>query len=134
MKELNRFETFKEYDEIDDVKLIIDENSECYYIENNGNKYLAWKKVDSITNMDSSGDIMEYENSYYSVLDGECVLRETVLENKDGIISGRIAKVQAIKDILGLTGNKKYILDEEDVMTFTDFKEEKAENPRKTYF
>ena len=134
MKELNRFETFKEYDEIDDVKLIIDENSECYYIENNGNKYLAWKKVDSITNMDSSGDIMEYENSYYSVLDGECVLRETVLENKDGRISGRIAKVQAIKDILGLTGNKKYILDEEDVMTFTDFKEEKAKNPRKTYF
>ena len=134
MKELNQFETFREYDEIDDVKLIIDENSECYYIENNGNKYLAWKKVNSVTNIDSSGDIIEYENSYYSVLDGDLVLEETILENKDKIVSGRIAKVQAVKDIFGLTGNKKYILYENDVMTLTGFKEQKPINPGKKLF
>ena len=134
MKELNQFETFKEYDEIEEVKLIVDENSECYYIENNGKKYLTWKNIDSITNEDIDAHVIEYKNSYYSVLDGSLVLKETILENKDGIISGRVAKVQLLKNVLNITGNKTYTFTKDDVIELTNFTEEKANNPRKTYF
>ena len=122
------------FNEVEDGVLVVDSNSECYYIEYNGNKYLAWKNVDSVTNEDIDANVIEYKNSYYSILDGELILKETILENKDGIISGRVAKVQLLKKLLGITGNKSYTFYKDDVIVFINFKEEKAANPKKTYF
>ena len=131
---MENLQPFINFDEVEEAELVVDKNCECYYIENNGNKYLTWKNVDSISNEDLDADVIEYKNSYYSILDGKLVLQETIQENKDGIVNGRTAKIHLLKDILPIKGNSSYTLTKEDILVLINFKEEKAENPRKTYF
>ena len=125
---------FINFNEVEDAILIVDENSECYYVEHNGNKYLAWKNVDSVTNEDIDANVIEYENSYYSILDGELILKETIKESKDGIISGRTATIQPLNKLLGITGNKTYTFYKDDVIGFVNFKEQEPLNPGKKLF
>ena len=67
-------------------------------------------------------------------MDGKLVLQETIQENKDGIVNVRTAKIHLLKDILPIKGNSSYTLTKEDILGLINFKEEKAENTRKTYF
>ena len=125
---------FINFDEVEDAVLIVDKNCEAYYIEYDGKKYISWRNMYSVSNEDIDANVIEYGYSYYSIIDGKLVLKENILENKDGIISGRVAKVKLLKDILPIRGNGIYKLAIEDIMEITNFKEEKAKNPKKTYF
>ena len=131
---MEKLKPFVNFDEVEEAELVVDNNCECYYIEHDGNKYLTWKNVDSISNEDLDADVIEYKNSYYSILDGKLVLQETIQENKDGIVNGRTAKIHLLKDILPIKGNSSYTLTKEDILGIINFKEEKSEKPRKTYF
>ena len=132
MKVLNQFETFEEFP---DAILKIDQSSDCYYVESDDKKYIAWENTDAVENLDSNGNIIKYTNGYYSVIDGNKVATTTtIFDGKEYKKQNKEIKVYPLTKILNIKGNSVYELTKEDVIEFSNFKEEKSEDPRKTYF
>ena len=69
---LKNFECF---DSDSDACLKVDQNSNLYCVVFGQTRYIAWEKIDFVTLLDD--DMLEFEKSYYSVIDGEEVLRMT---------------------------------------------------------
>ena len=130
--ELRQYETFEEFP---DAIIKIDENNENYYVENDGKKYIAWKNNDVVENLDPNGDKIKYTKGYYNVLDGKRVATiVNILDGEKIINETKNIKVYPLKEILNIKGDSVYEYTKADVIAFSNFKEEKSSDPRKTYF
>ena len=130
--ELKQYETFEEFP---DAILKIDENNENYYVENDGKKYIAWKNNDVVENLDPNGDKIKYTIGYYNVIDGKRIATTiTIYDGLNTINETKKIKVYPLSKILDEQEKTKYELTKDDVITFSNFKEKKSNNPRKTYF
>lgn len=129
---LKEEETFFEYP---DKYLRIKSNSNLYYIEIDGNKFVARSNIDSLeSTLDSNVNILT--QSFYSVLDGMKVLscKKVILNNKVVASTKSNVKIIRLSKILNLTGNSVVEFSLDDINTLLDFKEEKAKQYRKFYF
>ncbi len=129
---LKQEETFFEYP---DKYLKIKSNSNLYYIEIDGNKFVARSNIDSLeSTLDSNVNILT--QSFYSVLDGMKVLscKKVILNNKVVASTKSDVKIIRLSKILNLTGNSVVEFSLDDINTLLDFKEEKAKQYRKFYF
>ena len=130
--ELRQYETFEEFP---DAILKINENSKNYYVENDGKKYITWENNDVVENLDSTGDKIKYTKGYYNVLDGKRVATiVNILDGEKIINETKNIKVYPLKEILNIKGDSIYEFTKDDVITFSNFKEKKYNNPRKIYF
>lgn len=130
MKYLKHLETFEEFPL---GQLLVNKDSEIYYILCNNKRYIAWKNIDSVEN-DGKSDMIIYTNSYYSVISGKHILSEEILEVGEKSLNNKEYIVIPLSSILNIKGNTEYILSKSDVLNLKGFKTEKAKNPRKTYF
>ena len=131
MEYLRHMETFEEFPL---GKLLVNKDSDLYYIMKDNKRYVAWKNVDSVEN-DGMSNAIIYTNSYYSVIKGKHILTEQVLEVNDKILNNdKNYTIVPLRSILNIKGNSQYELSKSDALGLTGFKEEKAKNPRKTYF
>lgn len=131
MEYLRHMETFEEFPL---GKLLVNKDSEVYYIMYNNKRYVAWKNADSVEN-DGQSNAIIYTNSYYSVIKGKHILTEQVLEvNDKSVNNDKNHTIIPLKSILNIKGNSQYELSKSDVLGLIGFKEEKAKSPRKTYF
>lgn len=129
---LKQEETFFEYP---DKYLKIKSNSNLYYIEIDGNRFVARSNIDSLeSTLDSNVNILT--QSFYSVLDGMKVLscKKVILNNKVVASTKSDVKIIRLSKILNLTGNSVVEFSLDDINTLLDFKEEKAKQYRKFYF
>lgn len=129
---LKQEETFFEYP---DKYLKIKSNSNLYYIEIDGNKFVARSNIDSLeSTLDSNVNILT--QSFYSVLDGMKVLscKKVILNNKVVASTKSDVKIIRLSKILNLTGNSVVDFSLDDINTLLNFKEEKAKQYRKFYF
>lgn len=129
---LKEEETFFEYP---DKYLRIKSNSNLYYIEIDGNKFVARSNIDSLeSTLDSNVNILT--QSFYSVLDGMKVLscKKVILNNKVVASTKSNVKITRLSKILNLTGNSVIEFSLDDINTILNFKEEKAKQYRKFYF
>ena len=130
MKYLKHLETFEEFPL---GQLLVNKDSEIYYILCNNKRYIAWKNIDSVEN-DGESNAIIYKNSYYSVISGKHILSEEILEVGEKSLNSKEYTVIPLSSILNIKGNTEYILSKSDVLNLKGFKTEKAKNPRKTYF
>ena len=138
---LKDFETFNEFP---DKYLKVNKSSNCYLVNKNGKKFIAKKKLDSVTILEILGSqkILTVR-SYYDINNGELILNTKSISNVDGINEEFLEKeenveVNSLCDILNIDENGVYYLLKEDIDSLVNFKEENAKTyglkPRKYYF
>lgn len=132
---LKDFETFYEFP---NKYIKVTCNSNYYYIKINNHKFITKKNIDLLCS--DNGNI-ELEESYYSIIDGNFVLKtknniyrisEYGKETEDNVL------IQPLYKILNISGNGVYYLDNHDIDGLINYKEECAKTyglePRKYYF
>ena len=138
---LKDFETFNEFP---NKYLKVNKNSNSYLINKNGKKYVARKKLDSVTFLEVLGNqkILTIK-SYYDITNEEIILYTKSISDSDGINEEFIEKednieIYSLSSILNIGENGIYYLLKEDIETLVNFKESNAKTynlkPRKYYF
>lgn len=130
-KGLNAFETFEEFP---DKYLIVENNTNCYYIKTKKEDFVATRKIDSATMENTDGlDSIVFLESYYSIIDGSLVLKNKRVYSLDKkLISNIEFEITPLSRILNIKGNSKYYLSLEDVKELINFKEEDPKKYSKT--
>lgn len=127
---LRDFDTFEEFP---DKNLLVDRNSNAFYIKKQDKYFIARRNVDSLTFVDyNSKDVIRYENSYYDVINGECILNLTILESLNNSESYMLidddCEISYLPERLNIKGNSKYYFSLDDVKVLTNY-----DNDKKVY-
>ena len=142
--EENVLKDFETFDEFPNKYLKVNKNSNSYLINKNGKKYVARKKLDSVTFLEVLGNqkILTIK-SYYDITNEEIILYTKSISDSDGINEEFIEKednieIYSLSSILNIGENGIYYLLKEDIDALVNFKESNAKTynlkPRKYYF
>lgn len=130
-KILTDFDSFEEYP---NGLLRISSDSNLFYVEIDGNKYIVREMLERFKN---NGTELTYNKNYYEVLKNELVFScECIKSLIDGKTTCKTENIKLIKlsEILNLRGNSVSNFDKEDIEKLIGYKGEKSQNPRKYYF
>lgn len=138
---LKEFETF---DEFPNKKIMVNSNSNYYYINKNDKNFVTQKNIDWISNIEVDGVHKSLiKSSYYNVIDGSLVCQVQFIsdinkKNKKFVESGENIKIILLSDILNINANGVYYLTKDDIEILTSYKEENAKTygmkPREKFF
>ena len=138
---LKDLQTFYEFPE---KILIVNNNSDYYYINKDGKNYVTERNLDLITNIEICGEEKIFvKSSYYSVLDGSLICKTEFTSDIDGKSKDFIKcqdniKIIRLNKILNINENGVSYLTKEDIKIIMNYKEEEAKTygmkPKKGYF
>lgn len=131
-KGLKTFETFEEFP---NKFLIVDKNTNCYYIKTKKEDFVATRKIDSATIEKVDGiDRIVILESYNNIIDGSFILNNKRIYSLDKkLVSDIEFEITPLSRILNIKSNNKYYLSLDDVYELINFKEEDPKTYKKTY-
>ena len=127
--EKNVLKDFQTFDEFPEKYLLIDDKSNVFYVKVQDECFITRRRINYVSSIGTDCDILKYKNSYYNILNGECVVKLSFLkslkEDNDFVLAaeGEI-KILPLSDILNLKNNKKYYLNREDIELLVNFEKE----------
>ena len=140
----NVLKDLETFDEFPEKVLLINKNSDYYYVNKDGKNYVTEKNIDLITNIEvSEEDKIFVKSSYYSVLDGTLICKTEFISDIDGktkdfIKSADNIEIIRLNKILNINENGVSYLTKEDIEIIMNYKEESAKTygmkPKKGYF
>lgn len=142
--EENVLKDLETFDEFPCKMLIVNGNSDYYYINIEGISFVTERNIDSISNIDVDGEEkVLVKSSYYDVINGSLVYKTEFISdingtNKEFTKCKENIKIISLNDVLNINGIQESCLTKEEIETLINYKEENAKTygmtPKKNYF
>lgn len=142
--EENILEEFQTFEKFPNKKIMINSNSNYYYINKNNQNFVAERNINWVSNIEIDGVQKSLiKSSYYNVIDGNLVCQVKFIsdineKNKKLVESVEKVKIILLRDVLNINSNGVYYLTKEDIEILVNYKEENSKTygmkPKKNYF
>lgn len=140
----NVLKDLETFDEFPDKILVVNNNSDYYYITKEEKNFVTERNIDSISNIDVDGEEkVLVKSSYYDVINGSLICKTEFIsdinkKNKKFTKCDENIKIISLNDVLNINGIQESYLTKEEIETLINYKEENAKTygmtPRENYF